>query len=438
MRSLLISIVPRETRRSAALLLAVALVASTGTAAPARSSTNRADLQAAPSTQPTEARYWLRVTASRVNVRSRADLNSRIVGRADRDDVLEAVGSEYGWHRIVPPAGVFSLVSAQYIERVDDQLGIVKVDTTLRVRIGSDIMPRDPMLSEVQTRLERDAEVRIIGQLNPDWLKIVPPEGVYVYISGDYVEQVSAEVAARLRAAQPVADSQPTVAVASKPRAPAPTKPTGQPDLTGRYGKMLKKELAKVEQIRAQLTETRAEDRQTAPEQPWSEILRGLQPIAKQRQEPQVAKLAAAWIEKLEKWKREAAAWRAAREIARKAERDKARHTRELEEIRRAQGRLTPRPQFDARGVLRPSFALRAGPYGMRYSLQDPFTHEVRAYVEFPTELDVDVGACIGKYVGVRGEKQSEEAVSVSVLRVTHVTVLNPDRPESPPTRQEP
>jgi len=432
MRSLQISIALRKVRGFRLVLLAGLLAAPARPAASAQAPADDTRTRQTPSTQPAEEHYWLRVTGDRVNLRSRADLNSRIVGRANRDDVLEAVGREYGWHRIVPPDGVFSLVSASYIERVGGDRGIVNVDTTLRVRVGSDVQPRDPMRSEVQTRLENGTEVQVIGALDEDWLRIVPPDGVYVYISGDYVEQVGPEVAERLRAAKPPSASRPSVVTASRPTLPglaeATTRPAEQPDLTGRWGKRLGWVLPAIEN----------EERKPLVEQSWDGVLGHLQPIAAQREEPQVAKLAAAWIEKIERRTEEQAVARAARDVARQAERGKIRHARELEELRQAKDLLKTPPQFDARGVLRPSFVLPAGPYGMRYKLEDPFTHKVRAYVEFPTELGIDVGACIGKYVGVRGERQSQEGLRVPVLRVSHMTVLNPDQPKSPPAREKP
>ncbi len=427
-----ISVVLRRTPDLVLSLLIVSLAGPTGSARPAQSTADAPDVQQTPTTRPAEEHYWLRVTGDRVNVRSRPDLNSRIVGRANRDDVLEAAGREYGWHRVVPPDAVFSLVSASYIERLGVDRGIVNVDTTLRVRVGSDLQPRDPMQSEVQTRLEHGTEVQIVGALNEDWLKIVPPAGVYVYVSGDYAEPISVEVAERLRAAKPPAGSQPSVTAASRPTAAelaeATTRPVEPPDLTGRWGKRLGWVLPAIEN----------EEGKPLVAQTWDGVLGHLRPIAAQREEPQVAQLAAAWIEKIERRKEEQAVARAARQIARQAEHEGVRHAAELEEIRRRKGLLTTGPEFDARGVLRPSFVLKAGPYGMRYKLEDPFTHRVAAYVEFPTELGVDVGVCIGKYVGVRGEKQREEGVSVSILRVAHITILNPDQPKHPPARETP
>ena len=179
-----------EVRRPAALWPVLVVAAWCGAGAWAQATTQPASQPASQPESRPAAPYWLRVTADRVNVRSRADGNSQIVAQVNRDDVLEAVGSEHGWHKIVPPIGVYSLVSAEYIQRTSPERGIVKVDTTLRVRVGSDIQPLDPLLAEVQTRLKRDAEVQIIGQLGDEWLKIVPPEGVYVYISDQLADSI--------------------------------------------------------------------------------------------------------------------------------------------------------------------------------------------------------------------------------------------------------
>jgi hypothetical protein len=426
MRALPSPTITRDILGSAFSLAALLVAAAMTSPGLAQSPTGSATVLPEPPAETTQTGYWLRVTADSVNVRSRADLNSRIVGRVSRDDVLEGRGSEHGWHKIVPPPGVFSVVAAQYIERVGEDRGLVKVDTLLRVRVGSDIQPRDPMLSEVQTRLEPGAEVRILGGLDGGWLKIAPPDGVYVYISGDYVEQVAAEVADRLRAAKP------TGAVAASPASGTATGPTTRPaerpDLSGPWGVRLAPVLESIE----------AEQRKPSDEQVWEPLAIRLRPIAEQREEPQVARLAAAWLEKANRRIEQQAGAREAGEIARQAERDRARYARELEEIRRAKDDLKARPKFDARGVLRPSFVVPPGPYGLRYQLQDPFTHKVSAYVEFPTELGVDVTTCVGKYVGVRGEEQTVKGVNVSILRVTRLTVLDLDRPGDAPAREKP
>jgi hypothetical protein len=375
-------------------------------AARAQSESEAVTPQAAQATQPAENPQWLRVTAERVNLRSRADLNSRIVGRTNRDDVLQARGTENGWHKIVPPDGVFSIVATQYIERVGDDRGTVNVETSLRVRVGSDIQARDPMLSEVQTRLERGAEVKILGELDGGWLKIAPPEAICVYISSDYVEPITPEDARQLQAAK---------AAAAPPDTAEPTQPTTQPAQPPDPGEAWGPRLAQL------VRRIETEQGKPADQQDWDAIRAELQAIADQRDDPQAASFANARLEAI------------TRNIEHRAAAPKPPEVATRTEVKPEQ-----RPRFDARGVLRPCFTLPAGPYGLRYKLVDSVTRKAVAYVEFPTELGIDVPARVGKYVGVRGERQTLEDPKVPILRVTRLTVLDPDQPIEPPAREEP
>lgn len=154
-----------------------------------------------PAQPVTTPNYWLRTTANLVNVRSRADLNSRVVARVPLNTVLRGVAEEGDWHRILPPDGVFSLVSAAYIDRQSQTHGVVRVNVgTLRVRVGSTVVDVDPLKEEVQTRLTRGTPVDIVGEQSDGWLRIKPPAGVYYYISKTYTERITEDEARRLMA----------------------------------------------------------------------------------------------------------------------------------------------------------------------------------------------------------------------------------------------
>ena len=195
-----------------------------------------------PATRPQNEEYWLRVTAETLNLRSRPDTNSVPVIRLERDAVLRAVGSQFGWHKVVPPEGVFSYVSAAHVARQGETEGIVSVTSgALRVRVGSLIQDVDPAGADVQTVLERGTSVRILGAAG-EWLKIAPPAGVYAYAADAYVTRVDDDVAARLMAQQGVA-SRPVQATASRaaarPVRPASVPTTTAPDLSGPWGQRL-------------------------------------------------------------------------------------------------------------------------------------------------------------------------------------------------------
>jgi hypothetical protein len=92
----------------------------------------------------------------------------------------------------------------------------------------------------------------------------------------------------------------------------------------------------------------------------------------------------------------------------------------------------TPQKLVTVRGVLRPSFALAAGPYGLRYRLEQPITRRVMAYVEFDPLKGIDVSKMIGRYVGVTGARYRDEKTGVPVIRAERVTHLTASRKREP------
>jgi hypothetical protein len=384
-----------------------------------------------PTTQPGPEGYWLRVMAEGVYLRSRPDANSLPVARLERDAVLRATGSEFGWHRVLPPEGVFSFVAAHYVEQQSDGTGVVSVRSgTLRVRVGSLVFDTDPLQCEVQTRLPRGTTVRIVGRQD-DWLKIVPPEGVYMYVSGRYAKRVGDEVAARLGApGSPASQPGGITPATSRPTAEGEKQrqADGAPDLSGRWGQRLVLVEAAIE----------AEARKPVQEQSWTAAIASLRPVAAQREEPTVARLAAAWITRLEQRIVDQGASRAARELARREARNKAQTQRELERIQRAQQNPTSRPTFDARGTLLPSYVSGDEGASPRYRLVAPLTGRVQAYLEFPQPPGIDPQAYVGKYVGVRGERARQASLGADVIRVSEIVVLGRELPATRPSRRRP
>lgn len=359
-------------------------------------------------------RQWLRVTSDNVNLRSRPDLNSLIVGRVSQGAVLESTGVENGWRVLVPPPGVFSIVAAQFVEMLDSNRGRVNVDTSLRVRVGSDIQSYDPMLCEVQTHLRRGDEVEIVGRLNPEWLKIKPPTGVYVYIAGEYVTEIPAEEAERLRENRTVQESdesaEPTQADVT-PVLPPAVPAASAADLSGPWGQKLAEVQQEIERL--------GENDDVEPD--WDSLTAKLRPIAVQSEEPGVAALAADWLRKIEQQ---------AQDDATSQEATKPATSEPLRQLQPAPAQpAKPGQAFDATGILRPSFALPVGPHGLRYRLLTPGTGKVTAYIEIPADLGLNINECVEKYVGVKGTPLRLSDPPVTILRVTQLTVLEMKTP---------
>lgn len=225
-----------RTRRAAALLLGVV---AHGFASVAAAQTSLSEeikptiLQTPPPASQPFAPTWLRTIGDRVNLRARADQNSTIVGQVARETALYAVGREPGWYKVKPPEGVFCFVAAEFTAAGSDTSATVAIKSgTLRVRAGSLVVDVDPMTTEVLSRLENGAALRVFGKAG-EWLRIAPPDDAAVYISDRYVEPVGEEVAAGLkRTALPAADPNATGVVATPTPVNETPTPTPAPTIT--------------------------------------------------------------------------------------------------------------------------------------------------------------------------------------------------------------
>lgn len=350
---------------------------------------------------------WLRCTGNNVNVRSKPDISSMVLMQVNRDHVLRALGREGEWYRIVPPRGSFSVVAAQYVEMQGDNRGVVNVSDSLKVRVGGPMVTIDPLLREIQTMLEPGAVVEVLGR-EGDWLRIVPPGGVYNYIHADYVAQISESEAQKLAETvpQPVYEDTPAVVAA-----PA-TQPAAAVDST----------LPPARQFAELVNRIYAETKKPKSEQRLGPIISALRPLAAQTTDPSVAADAQKWIHELEESAaRTPAPPRGAPVTGGDTSTAASRPAAPPAQPSESSG--PPKP-FDARGVLKPTYALPAGDHGLRYKLEDPVTQKVVAYIEIPIEARVDLRAALNRYVGVRGESYLEPKHEVTIIRVSSLTVL--------------
>ncbi|MFN0136508.1 MAG: hypothetical protein ACKVS9_10390 [Phycisphaerae bacterium] len=374
---------------------------------------------------------FVRVTAREVNIRSRADVNSVPVMRIKRGSVLKTVGKEYGWFKILPPEGTYYYAAARYVERSGETAGTVRVSTTpLNIRVASQVMTVSPDTADVVGQAANGTPVEILGQ-DGEWLRIKPPVGIYCFINEDFVERVTDAQGAIV-----ITDEPPTAAVATSRPTGEALVPTTAPaltaaDMTGTFGQ----QLARIEKD----IDTQAG--KPILSQSWDAILENLKRIAAQREEPQVAAAADAWIPRVERQRAAQATQREREPVAARASAEKAQADAELERLRQAREALDGRTDFEALGLLRPTFALPTGEYGLRYKLVDPVSQKTRAYVEFPTALGLDLSKINGKYVGIFGDRLSGDEfkdIGAPMYRVQKVTVLTAPAESAADRRERP
>ena len=135
------------------------------------------------------------ITAENVLIRAGGNLNYYICGRLAAGSTVVVREQQYGWLRIDPPKGSFSLIAADYVQKsAGSNQGTVNAKV-VRVRAGA--IDSDKNYA-VQCKLNIGDKVQILGETTSEILgrkmrfyKIVPPAGkAFLWVSSQYVRHV--------------------------------------------------------------------------------------------------------------------------------------------------------------------------------------------------------------------------------------------------------
>ena len=343
------------------------------------------------------------VTGNNVYIRSGNSLNHYEICKLSAGDRVTIVGEKDGWYEIHPPDGVFSLISGDYVDTADDKNGVVNGDK-VRVRAGSLLNDRK---YTIQTKLSKGTEVSILGR-NPDgFLRIVPPPGVTLWISGDYVTRVPE---GRVRSEpttttpQKVSD-RPVVPADSlsaeaKPRPAAPRNAGSASLLAALPPTRERRELLRID------ADTDAELAKPVLERRLEPLIERYRKAGEVEEDEFAKRYAAARIEQLQRLGEVAETLRRVRELDEQTEAQRR-------EFMRTRATMTdipvPTPSaLDAQGELRVSALYPPGSQRERYRLVDAATPPGRtiAYVDIPAGSGLDASAYVGRYVGVRAAQK--------------------------------
>ncbi len=349
--------------------------------------------------EPALERYVGEVTGNNVYVRSGPDGNYYPVTKLNTADRVVVVGEKFGWLEIVPPAGCFSLIDKNFIDRGTGDLGVVNGDLVW-VNAGSELSDRRYAR---QLKLPKGAEVKILGEAEAGYYKIAPPQGAHLWIFGQFVRRVPGvvvmpgEVPRRTEAiTEPGPTTQPgrpTTAEVVSVRQTQPTTQPVKPKKSDKYTRLL----AAIEQDIVTEFKKPPAVRRLQP------FIKRLAPVAKQDEEEIPRLLAAAWIERLERHIATMQDLRVVQEERARAEEVARRAEAEREAIRKAALREERKP-FDAQGEFRRSYA-----FAQRFRLVDTSMSPPRtvAYIEIPRGSPIDPEAYIGRTVGVRADSKT-------------------------------
>ena len=131
--------------------------------------------------------YLGQIVGTKVNIRSGPTLNHYRCGKLNAPANVIVTGRESLWLKVLPPAGSFSWIFAQYVKVDTNTLNVGVVTTEAYVYAGSDFV--DPMHSDSkQTKLKIGSRVKLIGKEQGGYYKIKPPEGAHLWVDGTYVK----------------------------------------------------------------------------------------------------------------------------------------------------------------------------------------------------------------------------------------------------------
>ncbi len=126
------------------------------------------------------------ITADDVNVRAGPGKLYYIITQLDKNAPVHVHDNVYGWYKISPPKGTWSLISKTYVElNPDGKTGKVTGDRVL-VRAPNPAGTDDSY--HVQLKLDTGDVVQLIGS-DIGYYRIVPPDGAYVFVSEQYIKK---------------------------------------------------------------------------------------------------------------------------------------------------------------------------------------------------------------------------------------------------------
>jgi hypothetical protein len=151
-----------------------------------------------PAAQPAgpepERPYIAEIIGTDVYVRSGPGLSYYFTTKLNQPAKVTVVEHKFSWAQIIPPDGSFSWVSKEYIklDGANPGIGIVTSKTEpVRVWAGSETVPPSRSSSQ-QAKLNDGDTVKLIGpaEAKEGYYKIVPPPGVRVWISREYLKYI--------------------------------------------------------------------------------------------------------------------------------------------------------------------------------------------------------------------------------------------------------
>jgi uncharacterized protein YgiM (DUF1202 family) len=342
--------------------------------------------------------YIGEVTGTDVYIRSGPGTNYYRCGKLNAPEKVEVVGSENSWSKIMPPAGCFSWISKQYVSLDADNPGQGHITgDNVNVRAGSEFVPAIQSAS-LQTKLNKGAKVKLLGEEMDEYYKIVPPQGAYLWVSSEFLKNTG-----------PAGKSGGIVTADSN---------TVEPNAPPKTISVESEKLKEYRQLSQQVALERAKP---VAEQNWTDIKTKLAEIADNNDAGKAARYAAIQLENVK-------GFELARDAGKDIQQQQSQLTQTREQIEKARQeqltKLGDLGKFAIVGKIRPSLLYAKSSKEYRYLILGE-NNKIIAYA-LPAEsaANMDLTQFFGKKVGLVGTIDRDPQTSSTLIRFTDVVEM--------------
>ena len=119
-----------------------------------------------------------KVLANKVRIRSKPDVDSRIIRQVNKNELLLVVGEEGDFWAVQPPKGTKAYVFRSYI--LDNIVEANRVNVRLEPHVDA------PIIAQLQSGDKVQGET---CAMNHKWLEIAPPANACFFVSKEYMEK---------------------------------------------------------------------------------------------------------------------------------------------------------------------------------------------------------------------------------------------------------
>jgi uncharacterized protein YgiM (DUF1202 family) len=351
--------------------------------------------------------YVAEVIGNDVHIRSGAGTNFYECGKLYAGDRVQVIKSDQGWSCIVPPPGCFSWISMQYvsINQQNPTMGNVTGDN-VGVYTGSDTQEAKYSTSK-QVVLHRGQTVKLLGEEKDEYYKIAPPQGAYLWVSSQFLQQVDKPLAKT-----PATDT----AVAAKPAAvKKPGDPNAAPGMA----------LAGLDLYYSLSDKVKAEIKKPVSEQNYTDIKKKLAELAATKDGGRAARYAEYTLKQVERYE---LACQVNKEVEQQSK-ELQKTTDKIDEARTTKlGQIVDHSKFAIVGKLETSSIYTGTGQAKRYRILDDAGKTISYVTPVGAAVNTDFSKFIGHKVGLVGKIEASEATGRAFIEFTEIVLLDSDK----------